>query len=126
MSDIIIYGAGATGLALKSLLKNNNALLYDDDPTKSQVKDVDFDKVELVVTSPGIPPNSPFLAQCVKRGIKVIGELQLCYWLCSNKIVSVTGTNGKTTVTQLIKHMLDRCGQSSKLLVMGECLFRRR
>lgn len=119
MSDIIIYGAGATGVALKSLLKNNNALLYDDDPTKSQVKDVDFDKVELVVTSPGIPPNSPFLAQCFKRGIKVIGELQLCYWLCSNKIVSVTGTNGKTTVTQLIKHMLDACGEANQLLGNG-------
>ena len=119
MSDIIIYGAGATGLALKGLLKNNNVVIYDDDPAKSQVKSVDLDRVELLVTSPGIPPTSQLVAQCIKRGIKVVGELQLCYWLCSNKIVSVTGTNGKTTVTQLVKHMLDACGQSSKLLGNG-------
>ncbi|MBR2974151.1 MAG: UDP-N-acetylmuramoyl-L-alanine--D-glutamate ligase, partial [Clostridia bacterium] len=118
MSDIVIYGAGKTGMALKSLLQHNDVAIYDDVPSKCSGV-VDWEKVKLVITSPGIAPTSKFVAQCRQRGVKVVGELQFCYWLCNNPIVSVTGTNGKTTVTQLIKHMMEACNKKCSLLGNG-------
>jgi UDP-N-acetylmuramoylalanine--D-glutamate ligase len=62
----------------------------------------------LVVVSPGVPWTNPVLKSMVERGIPVIGELELGYQhsLCLN--VSITGTNGKTTTTEMVERLLTR------------------
>ena len=61
----------------------------------------DLGPLDLVVVSPGIPLDIPFISQLKKDNISIIGEIELAYRLSSAKIVAITGTNGKTTTTAL-------------------------
>jgi UDP-N-acetylmuramoylalanine--D-glutamate ligase len=68
--------------------------------------------VELLVKSPGVPGESPLPAAARTRGIPVWSEVELGYRLLSgNPIVGVTGTNGKTTTTELLGAMFRAAGQ---------------
>jgi UDP-N-acetylmuramoylalanine--D-glutamate ligase len=61
------------------------------------------------VLSPGIASTTPLYKAIVKRGIPIIGELEMSYTLCECPVVAITGTNGKTTTTQLVERMLNSC-----------------
>jgi UDP-N-acetylmuramoylalanine--D-glutamate ligase len=65
---------------------------------------------ELVVLSPGIDPQVELVQNFRRRGATLIGELELAYRFCHKPIVAITGTNGKTTTTQLIEMMLNGGG----------------
>jgi UDP-N-acetylmuramoylalanine--D-glutamate ligase len=75
------------------------------------------DEVDLVVTSPGVPPTSPVIAAAAHRKVTVWGEVELAWrlrdqdrpgvWLC------VTGTNGKTTTVQMLDAILRSAGRRS-------------
>lgn len=64
---------------------------------------------DLVVASPGIPPTSPLMSPLLGK-VPVISELELAYRRIGGRWVAVTGTNGKTTVTRLIAHLLCAAG----------------
>jgi UDP-N-acetylmuramoylalanine--D-glutamate ligase len=61
-----------------------------------------LDRVRTVVKSPGVPQEAPVIQAARGRGIDVIGELELAWRLLPNPVVAVTGTNGKTTTTELL------------------------
>lgn len=68
-----------------------------------------------VVLSPGVPPALPFVAEAMRRGIPVIGELELAHRAlrardAAARILAVTGTNGKSTTTDLLAHLLRTAG----------------
>ncbi len=63
-----------------------------------------------VVLSPGIDPAVPLVQNFIQRRIAMIGELELAYEMCACPIIGITGTNGKTTTTQLVEKMLLACG----------------
>ena len=63
------------------------------------------DRVGCVVKSPGVPADAPAIRLARERGIAVIGELELAWRLLPNRFVAVTGTNGKTTVCELLGHL---------------------
>lgn len=70
---------------------------------------------ELVV-SPGIPPSAPFVATAISRGIPVIGEVELAHRALrdrrdGSRVLAVTGTNGKSTTTDLVAHLLKAAGR---------------
>ncbi len=65
-----------------------------------------LDGVELLVKSPGVPGDEPLPAEARKRGISVWSEIELGSRLLPNRLVAVTGTNGKTTTSELLGHML--------------------
>jgi len=65
---------------------------------------------DLVVTSPGIPPHAPVMLSARASGAPVISEVELGWRVAVAPIVAVTGTNGKTTVTALIAHLLTEAG----------------
>lgn len=60
--------------------------------------------VRAVVKSPGVPPRAPVVAAARAAGIPVLGELELAWRLIDTPVVAVTGTNGKTTVTEWLGH----------------------
>ncbi len=60
--------------------------------------------VGAVVKSPGVPPSAPVVAAARERGIPVLGELELGWRLVPLDVVAVTGTNGKTTVSEWLGH----------------------
>lgn len=68
------------------------------------------DHFDLAVLSPGIDPAVPLVQQFIRRRINMIGELELAYEMCKCPIIGITGTNGKTTTTQLVERMLNGCG----------------
>jgi UDP-N-acetylmuramoylalanine--D-glutamate ligase len=63
------------------------------------------DAARTVVKSPGVPREVPVLAAARERGLRVVGELELAWRLLPNPFLAVTGTNGKTTTTELLGHI---------------------
>jgi len=74
-------------------------------------------QTDLVLVSPGIPPQNPLLLGLQERGLQILGELAVAAGQITKPVIAVTGTNGKTTVTTLIGEMLTRAGK--KVFVGG-------
>jgi UDP-N-acetylmuramoylalanine--D-glutamate ligase len=72
---------------------------------------------DMLVVSPGIPFNMPFIEKARSLNIPVWGELELAYSCCKCPIVAITGTNGKTTVTTLVGEILRK--KNPQTLVAG-------
>ena len=60
------------------------------------------------VTSPGIPPKSEIIRKLYEKNIPVISEIELAYKNTKTPFIAITGTNGKTTTTALVSHILSR------------------
>ncbi|MCS7253617.1 MAG: UDP-N-acetylmuramoyl-L-alanine--D-glutamate ligase [Armatimonadota bacterium] len=71
---------------------------------------------QLVVLSPSVRPDKPFIERLRSRGIKVTGEIELAYAMCKGRIIAITGTNGKTTTATLVHHMLETSGVKAFLV----------
>ena len=65
---------------------------------------------DLAVLSPGIDPVVPLVRNVIAKNIPVIGELELAFQECVCPVVAITGTNGKTTTTELTTRILQGCG----------------
>lgn len=68
------------------------------------------DSARCLVKSPGVPRSAPVVRRALTLGVPVLGELELAWRLLPNRFVAVTGTNGKSTVTELIGHILRTAG----------------
>ena len=64
-----------------------------------------LEEAKTVVKSPGVPQEAPAVEAARERGLAVIGELELAWRLIPNPFIAVTGTNGKTTTTELLAHL---------------------
>ncbi|MFH1829211.1 MAG: UDP-N-acetylmuramoyl-L-alanine--D-glutamate ligase [Pseudomonadota bacterium] len=71
------------------------------------------DTCDMIVASPGVPLDLPGLTLLRAKGIPIIGELELASYKITRPIIAVTGTNGKTTTTSLIGHLLNKAGISA-------------
>jgi UDP-N-acetylmuramoylalanine--D-glutamate ligase len=67
-------------------------------------------KFDLVVLSPGIDPAWPLAARYLAAGVRCIGELEFAYQNCDKPVIAITGTNGKTTTTELVEKILLAAG----------------
>src|SRR5438046_10680519 len=65
----------------------------------------------MAILSPGIDPASRLARNFSSRGIETIGELELGWRSYDVPVIAVTGTNGKTTTSELLAQMLNACGQ---------------
>ena len=70
-----------------------------------------LDRARTLVKSPGVPQDAPVVTEARRRGIEVTGELELAWRLIPNSFCAVTGTNGKTTTTELIGHLHRTAGR---------------
>jgi UDP-N-acetylmuramoylalanine--D-glutamate ligase len=70
--------------------------------------------VATVVKSPGVPREARVVREALGRGIRVIGELELGWRLVAARFVGITGTNGKTTTTELVAHILRSAGRPAE------------
>ena len=129
-----VYGLGATGLASAKALVASGAEVYSwDEQTKAReatkntqyrAEDPDqwpWDKLSGLVLSPGVPFTHPEPHKIVKRAkessVEIISDLELFAWATNAlpeaskpKIITVTGSNGKSTTTSLIAHILRETG----------------
>src|SRR5438552_9073289 len=130
--NIAVLGAGLSGTASALLLRSEGArvTVLDDAEEKNLLKstidnlrsqgirvigggaaDEDLSSYEMVVLSPGVDPASRLARIFSERKIDMIGELELGWRFCEIPVIAVTGTNGKTTTTELLAQMLNACGQ---------------
>jgi UDP-N-acetylmuramoylalanine--D-glutamate ligase len=128
--QIAVLGVGESGRAAAGLLKRHGAFVrvldsgsgpaVEESAALLRNAGVEVDlgaqalagghSYDLAVVSPGIDPGSELFAGFLKRGIPCIGELELAYGFCKCPVVGITGTNGKTTTTQLVERMLNGAG----------------
>ena len=131
--NIAVLGAGLSGSAAALLLRSEGAqvAVLDSAEEKNLLKSTidnlraqdvrvtcgtaaqeDSSTYEMAVLSPGIDPASRLVRNFSSRGIDIIGELELGWRFCEKiPVIAVTGTNGKTTTTELLAQMLIACGQ---------------
>jgi UDP-N-acetylmuramoylalanine--D-glutamate ligase len=72
-----------------------------------------LDECDCLVISPGVPLNHPLVMRAGTRGIDVAGELEVACQFTAARIVGITGTNGKSTVTDLVGSILDTAGMNA-------------
>jgi UDP-N-acetylmuramoylalanine--D-glutamate ligase len=65
---------------------------------------------DLVVPSPGVAANAPLLVAARQKNIRVWSEIELAYRFLQGKVIGITGSNGKTTTTSLVEHILRKAG----------------
>ena len=70
-----------------------------------------LDRARTLVKSPGVPQDAPVVKTARERDIEVTGELELAWRLIPNAFCAVTGTNGKTTTSELIAHLHRTAGR---------------
>jgi UDP-N-acetylmuramoylalanine--D-glutamate ligase len=70
------------------------------------IREGSFLEQDLIVLSPGVPANIPALAAARKKGIAIWSEIELAWRYLRGKLVAITGSNGKTTTTSLVGHIL--------------------
>ena len=123
----LVYGLAKSGIAAAKLLLSLKAsvILHDRDEGVYKKQEVIallecgaqiYDGTQgfyAAVVSPGVPIDDDFLVNVKRGGGKIIGELELGSLLLSAPIIAVTGTNGKTTVTTMLTHVLKSCGESA-------------
>lgn len=74
-----------------------------------------FADAAAIILSPGVPPSVSPVAAARERGVPVLGELEYASRFCTMPILAVSGTNGKTTVTELLRHVISTCGRGVAL-----------
>jgi len=129
---VVVVGAGRTGVETARLLALRGARVilsdadFPDNATHLERKLAEFGielefgghKVEsfagadLVVLSPGVPPDIAPVRAAEDEGVPVMSEMEFAYRFCKSRIVAVTGTNGKTTTTTLIHRMVKEAGMT--------------
>ncbi|HVG74060.1 MAG TPA: UDP-N-acetylmuramoyl-L-alanine--D-glutamate ligase [Thermoleophilaceae bacterium] len=108
----LVVGLARSGTAAVRMLREHAEVVAVDSGTPEVPGDIDahvgvdgvelLDGVAVVVKSPGVPNEAPVIAAARERGVPVLGELELAWRLLPNRFVAVTGTNGKTTTTELL------------------------
>jgi UDP-N-acetylmuramoylalanine--D-glutamate ligase len=127
---VLVVGLGKSGLAAALFLRRRGALVTVSDVRSAEAlaKDIPalldegimveagghglltFRRQDLIVVSPGVPLNTPELAQVRSFGLPVIGELELAARFIKGRTLAITGSNGKTTTTALLGEILKEAG----------------
>jgi UDP-N-acetylmuramoylalanine--D-glutamate ligase len=69
--------------------------------------------VATVIKSPGVPESAEVIAEAERRGLEIIGEMELGWRMFKAPVVAITGTNGKTTTTELTTHLFRSAGHTA-------------
>jgi UDP-N-acetylmuramoylalanine--D-glutamate ligase len=104
---VLVLGLARSGKAAAAALERRGAEVVAADRTLGNDGELSLlDDVELMVKSPGVPREAPLVAEAERRGLEIWSEVELGYRILQPRLVGVTGTNGKTTTTELLGAML--------------------
>ena len=124
---VVVVGAARSGIAAAELLVERGARVTlserrDDFPEAESLsaRGVDlelgghridtFERADLIVLSPGVPPEQPPIEVAKARGVPVIAEIELASRWLKGRVIAITGTKGKSTTTVLTGKILERAG----------------
>ncbi|MBF4691603.1 UDP-N-acetylmuramoyl-L-alanine--D-glutamate ligase [Fusibacter ferrireducens] len=127
---VLVIGLAKSGISAIKALKEEGALvLVNDSKTATQLESLipeimpyvtetifgghpeQIQEIDLVVVSPGVPLDLPFIQKIRQKNIPIIGEIELAFQLCKGTFIGITGTNGKTTTTALTGEMFKNAGK---------------
>lgn len=103
--EVFVSDFGEIPKKYKDELKDNNIPFEEKGHTIERLIDAGF-----VIKSPGVPDTAPALRSLKEKGLKVISEIEFGYSSYSGKLIAITGSNGKTTTSGLIYHVLKNAG----------------
>jgi UDP-N-acetylmuramoylalanine--D-glutamate ligase len=121
---VLVLGLGDTGLSVARWVERSRGIARVADtraaPPRAEefrgelrtgaFRDALLDGVDLVCVSPGLALKEPVVRAALRRGIPVVGDIELFAWHNTQPVLAVTGTNGKSTVTALTGHLLRSAG----------------
>ena len=120
---VIVAGLGVSGQSMMEVLGSRAEKVLGVDEKKPDADlhsfdRIDWDHVDLVMTSPVFNPRTPFILEAQRRGIPVMSEVELAWQLRVNcdstgepaQWIGITGTNDKTSTTEMTSEMLTACG----------------
>ena len=140
--QILVFGAGRSGVAASSLLAACGAdpVLYDGNESLTeesvresfggqgsegirivigQLEDGLIESSDLCVVSPGVPVDAGPVKRISDKGVRIWGEVELAYCLSRGEVLAVTGTNGKTTTVTLLGELMKRFLGEERVHVVG-------
>jgi UDP-N-acetylmuramoylalanine--D-glutamate ligase len=104
---VLVLGLARSGKATVAALERRGVEVVTADRTLGNDGDIGLlDGVGLMVKSPGVPREAPLVVEAGRRGIEIWSEVEFGYRLLRPRLVGVTGTNGKTTTTELLGAIL--------------------
>lgn len=132
-SSVLVVGLARSGVAACGLLRRKGCRVVgsdskDDPAFAAEIEGLKLDGVELalgrqdesllegidlVVVSPGVPPDLPLIRAADGKGINVISELEAAFHAASAPLVAVTGTNGKSTCVEMLGAILHAAGREA-------------
>lgn len=131
---ICIFGLGQSGISAARYLQRTNQLFFVIDtrqnpPGKNEVKDLsccqevfcgDIPQQKLnesseIILSPGVSLKTKAIQIAINHGVKVLGDIEIFARETNKKIIAITGSNGKSTVTELTHHLLCAAGINAKI-----------
>jgi UDP-N-acetylmuramoylalanine--D-glutamate ligase len=125
---VTILGAGESGTGAAILAKSRGYYVFVSDQGKIKDKykyelireGIDFEEekhtdkkilnANLIIKSPGIPDKAEIVRKAKSLSIEIIDEVEFAFRFATGKVVAITGTNGKTTTTLLIYHLMKSAG----------------
>ncbi|RLD25072.1 MAG: UDP-N-acetylmuramoyl-L-alanine--D-glutamate ligase, partial [Bacteroidetes bacterium] len=132
-NNIVILGAGESGVGAALLAYANDYSVFVSDFGEIQSKykqeleenGISYEEkghseekilaADLIIKSPGISDKAKIVLQAVAKGIEIISEIEFAYRFTRKTIIAITGSNGKTTTTLLIHHLLEAGGYNAEL-----------
>jgi len=121
---VLVLGLGDTGLSVVRWVEREGGQACVADTRQAPPRRNDFqgelhtgpftpallDGVDLLCISPGLSLRDPLVQEASARKIPVVGDIELFAWRNTSRVLAITGTNGKTTVTALTGHLLKSAG----------------
>jgi UDP-N-acetylmuramoylalanine--D-glutamate ligase len=105
----LLIGKGASVTAVDVTPVNNERLIQWGIEVQAQTE-APFGAADLIVLSPGVPADAAAVGTARRRGVPVIGDLELASWFLKGETIGITGSNGKTTTTAMTGHILKSSG----------------
>jgi UDP-N-acetylmuramoylalanine--D-glutamate ligase len=108
--DVFVSDFGKIKSSFQQELEDNKIEFEQEKHTEAKILSAD-----LIIKSPGIPETSAIVVKALAKGINVISEIEFASYYTNAKMISITGSNGKTTTTLLIHYILKNAGLNAAL-----------
>ncbi|MDE6243102.1 MAG: UDP-N-acetylmuramoyl-L-alanine--D-glutamate ligase, partial [Muribaculaceae bacterium] len=109
--DVFLSDTGNLAPKYREILDREQIAYESGTPhTESRVLSAD-----IIIKSPGIPPTAPIIVRAMEAGIPVLSEIEFAGRYTDAKMLCITGSNGKTTTTTLLHHILTHAGLDASM-----------
>jgi UDP-N-acetylmuramoylalanine--D-glutamate ligase len=121
---VLVLGLGDTGLSMARWVEREGGIPRVADTRAAPPRKPEYcgelrsgpfapellEDVQMLAVSPGLALDQPLITEALHKDIPIVGDVELFAWQNCSKVLAITGTNGKTTVTALTGHLLRAAG----------------